>query len=244
MSKNPTPGRATVLTVRAGAGGRDAEDWTGMLVRMYCRWAEARRVRIDVVETQNGAGGLRHATLLAHGPEARAVLSAECGVHRLIRRSPFSRNAKRQTAFASVSAIPEPEQGGRDALDHATVRVETFCASGAGGQHVNRAMTAVRMTHGPTGIQASAQGERSQSANRKAAGRVLAARVAAHAAERDAPGRAAEENAFARQRRTYTLHPQQMVSDTLSGIKTNRADQVLDGRIELIQPAARKEATR
>ena len=224
-----------VLHVQAGAGGADAEEWAGLLVRMYCRYAAATGWRTRVVETAGEGECVKHATLMVEGRAALDRLAKENGVHRVVRRSPFQRKGKRQTAFASVTALPAPDAS-EAAVDKRELRIDTFRSSGAGGQHVNKVETGVRIRHLPTGIEARADGERSQAANRKAAMGVLQARLrAAEEERRHAPvaGRRDTKPSFGSHCRTYTLHPYKQVRDERTGHKTPHVDRVLDGELAL-----------
>lgn len=208
---------AALVTVRAGAGGADARDWAAQLTSMYIAWAGRAGRRCALLDERHGEGGLRSATLRIGGPHAHGLLRGESGVHRVSHLSRFGAQGKRQTSFAAVEVIPQIPAGKR-ALDLGAVRIDTYRASGPGGQHRNTTDSAVRATHEPSGICAHASGERSQHANRAAALTLLAARVAAHEdAERDAQLRAqrseAPSPAFGGRRRSYVLHPYTAVSD-------------------------------
>ena len=235
MTTRKNADRTTVLTIRAGAGGVDAEEWTGTLVRMYIRWAQRRGWRAEVVNSSETTGGrVRHATLLVGGPGAEIPLGAEAGIHRLVHRSPYSKKQKRHTAFASVGATPEPTAATAPKPTANELRIDTFSAGGAGGQHVNRTSSAVRITHIPSGTVATSQSERSQISNRKTAMRVLIARLAQQEKTRTHTGRESTEAGFGQQRRSYTKHPYSMVNDHRTGRKTSQLEEVLDGGLELV----------
>ena len=235
MTTNQNRDRTTVLTIRAGAGGIDAEDWAGTLLRMYIRWAQRRGWIAEVVNSSEATGGrVRHATMLVGGLGAEKALRAEAGIHRLVHRSRYSKKQKRHTAFASVGAAPEPTAATAPKPKPNELRVDTFSAGGAGGQHVNRTSSAVRITHIPSGTVATSQSERSQSSNRKTAMRVLIARLAQKEEARTHTGREGTEAAFGQQRRSYTKHPYSMVNDHRTGRKTSQLEEVLDGGLELV----------
>ena len=227
-----------IVSINAGAGGTDACDWAEMLLRMYLRWAERRGFECAVVDRQEGdEAGIRSATLTVSGEYGYGYLKAEEGVHRLIRISPFDSNARRQTAFASVSVMPELEDEIEVEVDEKDLRVDTFRASGAGGQHVNKTDSAVRMTHLPTGIVVQCQNERSQHKNRATAMKLLRARLYEHERskrEEEVSKLRGEQRQidFGSQIRTYTLHPSQRVKDHRTDHETGNVDAVLDGDLD------------
>ncbi len=233
-----------ILSINAGAGGTDACDWAEMLLRMYLRWAERRGFRTEIIDIQPGEeAGVRHVTLGVEGEYAYGYLNVEQGVHRLVRISPFDSQARRHTAFASVSALPEIDEAGDVEIDEGDLRIDTYRSSGAGGQHVNKTDSAVRITHLPTGIVAQCQNERSQHKNKATAMKVLRAQLyERQRLERDA--KLAEiagekrEIGFGSQIRSYTLHPQQRVKDHRTGFETGNVDAVLDGDLERLIRAA------
>jgi peptide chain release factor 2 len=230
--------RDAICTVNSGAGGTDAQDWTNMLLRMYLRWAERRGFSVEIDEVSQGTeAGLSSATFTVKGRHAFGLLASERGVHRLIRISPFDANARRQTAFASLDAVPALEEAEVPEIDLTELRIDTYRSSGAGGQHVNVTDSAVRITHLPTGIVVSCQNERSQTQNKARAMQILAARLA----ERQRQERTAElealsgdkrDVAFGSQIRTYTLHPYQLVKDERTRFETGNVQAVLDGDLD------------
>ncbi len=227
-----------ILTITAGAGGTEACDWAEMLLRMYQMWASRRDFEFQVVSFVEGdAAGFRNVTARVVGPSAFGYLKAENGVHRLVRLSPFDSSKRRHTSFASVDVIPEAEADQEIAVAADELRVETFRSGGAGGQHVNKTESAVRITHIPTGIAAQSQAERSQHANRRAAMQVLLARLAEHerqqrSAEIDELRGSKQEIAFASQIRSYVMQPYTMVKDHRTDAEISNVEAVLDGEID------------
>jgi peptide chain release factor 2 len=233
-----------IVSINAGAGGTDAADWAEMLVRMYLRWAEAHGYRAEMLDVQAGEeAGLRSATFTLSGDHAYGYLRSEQGVHRLVRISPFDAQHRRHTAFASVSVWPELDDAIEVEIDEKDLRVDTYRASGAGGQHVNKTDSAVRLTHMPTGIVVQCQSERSQHKNRAQALKVLRARLYERARreqeERLAAMRGEKvEIGFGSQIRSYTLHPAQRVKDHRTGVEAGNAEGVLDGDLDRFIRAA------
>jgi peptide chain release factor 2 len=227
-----------IVSINAGAGGTDACDWAEMLLRMYLRWAERRGFSCEVVDRQEGdEAGIRSATLTVSGDYAFGYLKAEEGVHRLVRISPFDSNARRQTAFASVAVMPELDDAIEVEIDEKDLRIDTFRASGAGGQHVNKTDSAVRMTHLPTGIVVQCQNERSQHKNRATSMKLLRARLYEHERrkrEEEVAKLRGEQRQidFGSQIRSYTLHPSQRVKDHRTDHETGNVDAVLDGDLD------------
>ncbi len=227
-----------ILTITAGAGGTEACDWAEMLLRMYQMWASRRDFEFQVVSFVEGdTAGFRNVTARVVGPSAFGYLKAENGVHRLVRLSPFDSSKRRHTSFASVDVIPEAEADQEIAVAADELRVETFRSGGAGGQHVNKTESAVRITHIPTGIAAQSQAERSQHANRRAAMQVLLARLAEHerqqrSAEIDELRGSKQEIAFASQIRSYVMQPYTMVKDHRTDAEISNVEAVLDGEID------------
>jgi peptide chain release factor 2 len=227
-----------IVSINAGAGGTDSQDWVEMLFRMYVRWAERRNYKTNVVDFQPGdEAGIKSVTLIASGQYAYGYLKGEVGIHRLVRLSPFDTNKKRHTSFASVAVYPEVNEEVVIEIDEKDLRVETFRASGAGGQHVNKTSSAVRLVHLPTGIVVQCQQEPSQHRNRAIAIRVLRSRLYEHeekkrAAEKQADYQKKEEIAWGSQIRSYTLHPYQMVKDHRIGLQVGNVNDVLDGNLD------------
>ena len=227
-----------ILTITAGAGGTEACDWAEMLLRMYRRWAEQHGYKFQVVSFVEGdAAGFRNVTGRVAGPWAFGYLSAEGGVHRLVRLSPFDSSKRRHTSFASVDVIPEVAEDVEVSINPEDLRVETFRSGGAGGQHVNKTDSAVRVTHLPTGIVAQSQAERSQHANRRFAMQVLQARLAEHerakrAQEIDNLRENKQDIAFASQIRSYVMQPYTMVKDHRTDVEVANVEAVLDGDID------------
>jgi peptide chain release factor 2 len=227
-----------IVSINSGAGGTDACDWAEMLMRMYLRWAERRGFQTEMIDQQAGEeAGLRGATFTVKGDFAFGYLKAEDGVHRLVRISPFDSQARRHTAFSSVTVAPEIDDNIEVDLDENDIRVDTYRASGAGGQHVNKTDSAVRMTHIPTGTVVQCQNERSQHKNRSAAMKILRARLYERARqEKEAEMAAArgeqKQIDFGSQIRSYTLHPQQRVKDHRTDLEIGNVSSVLDGDID------------
>ena len=231
--------RDAVAEVHAGAGGTDAQDWAEMLLRMYTRWAERRGFSIEIDEVTEGKeAGILSATFIVRGRFAYGLLSAERGVHRLVRISPFDSQHRRQTSFASLDAVPFlDELTGEVEIDEKDLRIDLYRSSGAGGQHVNKTDSAVRLTHLPTGIVVSCQNERSQHQNKAKAMQILTAKLAQREreerqAEIDKIGGDRADNAWGSQIRSYTLAPFQLVKDVRTGVETGNVDAVLDGDID------------
>jgi peptide chain release factor 2 len=228
-----------VAEVHAGAGGTDAQDWTEMLLRMYQRWAERRGFSVEIDEATEGQeAGLLSATFIVHGRFAYGLLSTERGVHRLVRMSPFDSQHRRQTSFASVDVTPFLEDVSSEVdIDEKDLRIDTYRSSGAGGQHVNKTDSAVRLTHLPTGLVVSCQNERSQHQNKAKALQILGAKLADRArnerkAELDALSGERVDNAWGNQIRSYVLAPYQQVKDLRTAFETGNVDAVLDGDLE------------
>ena len=229
---------AAILTINSGAGGVEAQDWAEMLARMYRRWAERRGYSLEVIEyTLGEEAGIKSATYSIAGEHAFGLLSAERGVHRLVRISPFDASSRRHTSFASVAVAPVIDEAVEVDVDEKDLKVDTYRASGAGGQHVNKTDSAVRITHLPTGIVAQCQNERSQHQNREVAMRVLRARLFEREQERREQEIAAQSGekadvGFGSQIRSYVLHPYKMVKDLRTGVETSDVERVLDGDID------------
>ena len=235
--------RNALLTISAGAGGTEATDWAEMLLRMYLRWAERHRFRTEILDQQEGEqAGLKSVTVAVDGRRAYGWLRAERGVHRLVRISPYDAQKRRQTTFALVEVLPEAEDDIEIELDWDQIRVDTFRSQGAGGQHVNKTDSAVRLTHLPTGIVAQSQNERSQTQNKETAIKVLTARLLERALEeREAETRKLRgehvEAGWGNQIRSYVLHPYQMVKDLRTSYETSNTGAVLDGDLDAFMAA-------
>ena len=231
------PGDALV-TIHGGEGGTDAQDWAEMLVRMYLRWAERRGFNAELLEASPGEeAGLKSAAMSGAGENAYGTLKAERGVHRLVRLSPFDSAHRRQTSFAQVIVAPLVSDDAEVEVDEADLRIDTYRASGAGGQHVNKTDSAVRITHLPTGIVVQCQNERSQSSNKQTALRLLRSRLAELAEEEREAELArergqAQNTGFGSQIRSYVLHPYQLVKDLRTGHETGNTQAVLDGDLD------------
>jgi peptide chain release factor 2 len=227
-----------VVTVNAGAGGTDSQDWAEMLLRMYLRWSERRGFKVEMKEASPGEeAGLKSATFVARGENAYGLFAAERGVHRLIRISPFDSSARRHTSFAQVDVAPLVEGDVDVEIDDADIRVDTYRASGAGGQHVNKTDSAVRITHIPTGIVVQCQNERSQAQNKATAMQLLRARLLERKelerAEELAKERGEQKSAeWGSQIRSYFLHPDQRVKDHRTNFEMGDAQRVLDGDLD------------
>ena len=228
-----------VASLHAGAGGTESQDWAEMLLRMYLRWAEREGLQAELDEVLPGEeAGVKSATFILRGPKAYGLVSAERGVHRLVRISPFDAAKRRHTSFASLDVIPLIEEADEDVeIDDKDLRIDTYRASSAGGQHVNVTDSAVRITHLPTGIQAACQNERSQMQNRAVAMRILKSRLAAlrrreqQARIEDLRGKQMGID-FGSQIRSYVLHPYRMVKDHRTGEEVGDVDRVLDGDLD------------
>jgi len=232
------------LEVHAGAGGTESQDWAEMLLRMYLRWADSRGFKSEIVQYSEGEeAGLKSVTLLVKGENAFGWLKTESGVHRLVRISPFDSSGRRHTSFASVWVYPVVDDSIEVEIDENDLRVDTYRASGAGGQHVNVTDSAVRMTHEPTGIVVQCQSERSQHKNRAAAMSMLKARLyerELRRREEEAQAEAADktEIGWGHQIRSYVLQPYQMVKDLRTNVETSQPQKVLDGEIDDFLEAA------
>jgi len=227
-----------IVTIHPGAGGLEAQDWAEMLMRMVLRWAERRGYKAQMVDELPGEGaGIKSATFTVEGEHAYGYLKAEAGVHRLVRISPFDANARRQTSFAAILVSPEIEEDIDIEIRDEDLRVDTYRSSGAGGQHVNKTDSAVRLTHLPTGIVVACQNERSQHKNRAMAMKILRSRLYELELEKQREkkeqltGQKREIN-FGSQIRSYVLHPYRMVKDHRTGIEIGNADAVLDGDLD------------
>jgi len=227
-----------IITINAGAGGTDAQDWASILLRMYSRYCEASGYSVEMPEVSYGEeAGIKSVTLLVSGNYAYGYLKCEKGVHRLVRMSPFNADGKRHTSFASVEVIPEITEDAEVVINPVDLRVDTYRASGPGGQHVNKTDSAVRITHVPTGIVAQSQSERSQHANRESAMKILKARLheqllAEHKEKIEELRGELKQIAWGNQIRSYVLHPYTMVKDHRTSHETSSVEKVLDGDID------------
>jgi peptide chain release factor 2 len=238
MLGGPHDAKNAIITIHPGAGGTESQDWAEMLLRMYMRWMERRGFKRELIDYQPGEeAGLKSATLTVTGDYAYGLLSAEAGVHRLVRISPFDSAARRHTSFASVYVWPELPEDVEIEIDDKDIRIDTFRSSGAGGQHVNVTDSAIRITHLPTGLVVSCQNERSQHRNRDSAMKVLKARlydikIKENQAKLEQIGGAKKEIGFGSQIRSYVLHPYQMVKDHRTKEQVGDVNRVLDGDID------------
>ena len=227
-----------ILTINAGAGGTDSQDWAEMLLRMYLRWCDRRGFKRDITDIQAGEeAGIKSATVMVQGEYAFGYLAAEAGVHRLVRISPFDSNARRQTSFASVFAWPEIDDAIEIEVLDKDLRIDTYRSSGAGGQHVNVTDSAVRLTHLPSGIVVACQNERSQIRNREVGMKILKARLyelelSKRREKLDVVEARKKDIAFGSQIRSYVLHPYRMVKDHRTKHETGNPDRVLDGDLD------------
>lgn len=226
------------VSIHSGAGGTEAQDWVQMLFRMYTRWAEERGFETDIIDLMPGdEAGIKNVTLLVKGENAYGYLRAEKGVHRLVRISPFDASGRRHTSFASVDVIPEVKDNGEIEIDPGDLRIDTYRASGAGGQHVNKTDSAVRITHIPTGIVVQCQGERSQHSNRERAMQLLRARLLERKIEEqeammeELRGEQSEI-AWGSQIRSYVFCPYTMVKDHRTDYETGNVQAVMDGELD------------
>jgi peptide chain release factor 2 len=232
------------VEIHPGAGGTEAQDWAEMMMRMYSRWANSRGMKVEILETSDGdEAGIKSATLKFKGDNAFGWMKTESGVHRLVRISPYDSSARRHTSFASVWVYPEIDDTIEIDINESDCRIDTYRASGAGGQHVNKTDSAVRITHEPTGIVVQCQNDRSQHKNRAQAWDMLRARLyEKELQEREAAAQAEAESkteiGWGHQIRSYVLQPYQMVKDLRTGVETSDTQGVLDGKIDEFMAAA------
>ncbi len=226
------------LQVNAGAGGTEAQDWAEMILRMYMRWADTRGFKYETLERSEGEeAGIKSSTLKIDGHQAYGWLKTETGVHRLVRISPYDSSARRHTSFASVAVTPVVDDEIDIEIDEKDLRVDTYRSSGAGGQHVNKTDSAVRLTHEPTGVVAACQNGRSQHQNRAEAMRMLKARLYELELQKREEEQAKEHGektdiGWGHQIRSYVLHPYQMVKDLRTNVETSQSQSVLDGDLD------------
>ena len=244
MLSGEADGNDSYLEIHAGAGGTESQDWASMLFRMYMRWAERHGYKLQLIEESEGEGaGLKSATILVKGENAYGWLKTEAGVHRLVRISPFDSNARRHTSFSSVTVYPMIDQSIEIDIPEKDVRIDVYRASGAGGQHVNKTESAVRITHLPTGIAVASQSERSQHQNRAICWDMLKSRLY----EIELEKKKAETGAFVGEKseigwghqiRSYVLQPYQLVKDLRTGVESRVPQDVLDGDLDPFMAAA------
>jgi len=234
----PDDDKNAIVAINSGAGGTESQDWAEMLLRMYARWAEQRDFEVEVLDRQDGEeAGIKNATIAVRGQYAYGLLHGEAGVHRLVRISPFDAAARRHTSFASVDVVPEVDDSIEIDIADKDLRIDVFRASGAGGQHVNRTESAVRITHLPSGIVVQCQNERSQHKNRATAMKILKSRLYDLEMKKRREEQAKREGAkmeigWGSQIRSYVLQPYRMVKDHRTGETVGDADSVLDGEID------------
>jgi peptide chain release factor 2 len=244
MLSGEADGNDTYLEIHAGAGGTESQDWAAMLLRMYTRWAERHGYKLQLIEESEGeAAGIKSTTLLVKGENAYGWLKTEAGVHRLVRISPFDSNARRHTSFSSVTVYPVIDQSIEIDIPEKDVRIDVYRASGAGGQHVNKTESAVRITHLPTGIVVASQSERSQHQNRAICWEMLRSKLY----EIELEKKKAETGAFVGEKsdigwghqiRSYVLQPYQLVKDLRTGVESRTPSDVLDGDLDAFMAAA------
>jgi peptide chain release factor 2 len=249
MLRSPEAHRDALLTIHPGAGGTESQDWAAMLMRMYLRWAESKGYAVRVLDLQPGEeAGIKSASLEIRGPYAYGYLQAEKGVHRLVRISPFDAQGRRHTSFASVFVYPLVDEDIQVEIDEDDLRIDTFRASGKGGQHVNKTSSAVRITHLPTGIVVSCQAERSQHKNKAMAMRMLRAALYERALEerrkeREKLDAAKTEIAWGNQIRSYVFQPYTLVKDHRTGVEVGDVQRVMDGDLDVfIEAFLRRQA--
>jgi peptide chain release factor 2 len=248
MLSGEADGNDTYLEVHAGAGGTESQDWAEMLMRMYTRWAERHGCKVEYLEESEGEGaGIKSATVLIKGHNAYGWLKTEAGVHRLVRISPFDANARRHTSFSSVTVYPVVDENIEIDIPEKDVRIDTYRASGAGGQHVNKTESAVRITHLPTGIAVQCQTEKSQHQNRAICWDMLRSRLYEIELEKKAAETAAHigekrDIGWGHQIRSYVLQPYQLVKDLRTGVESRTPSEVLDGDLDPFMAAALAQA--
>ena len=238
LFRDPADNNGAFLFIQAGAGGTEAQDWAQMLARMYARWAERHGFSLDIIEEHEGdTAGIKNITYRITGMRAYGWLKNEIGVHRLVRISPFNANGKRQTTFASADVWPDVDDTIEIEINDKDLRIDTYRASGAGGQHVNKTDSAVRITHIPTNTVVTCQNERSQIQNKEMAMKMLRSKLyelemQKRAAEQDAAKAAQKKIEWGSQIRNYVLYPYQLVKDVRTGVENTDSDAVLDGDLD------------
>lgn len=231
--------RNAIVAINAGAGGTEAQDWVEMLLRLYLKWAESRKMNTKIVDQVEGdEAGTKNVTFTISGPYAYGSLKSEHGVHRMVRISPFDAGSRRHTSFASVSVLPEVEHDIKIDINENDLRVETFRASGPGGQHVNKTSSAVRITHVPTNIAIQCQNEKSQHRNKDLALKILKARLYAlekekENKEKELRHQSQKEIAWGSQIRSYTFNPYRLVKDHRTNLEVGDVDRVMNGDIDI-----------
>ncbi len=244
MLSGEADGNDSYIEIHAGAGGTESQDWAEMLMRMYARWAERKGYKTEILEYHGGEeAGIKSVTMMFKGPNAYGWLKTESGVHRLVRISPFDSNARRHTSFASAWVYPVVDDSINIDINESDVRVDTYRASGAGGQHINTTDSAVRLTHEPSGIVVQCQNERSQHKNRATAWSMLRARLYEAELERreaEASAEAASKTdiGWGHQIRSYVLQPYQLVKDLRTGVESTSPKDVLDGDLDQFMEAS------
>ncbi len=235
---DPDDARNAIVAINAGAGGTEAQDWVQMLFRMYARWAEDKGMQINVIDFLAGEeAGIKNITFTVSGPYAYGLLKSEHGIHRMVRISPFDATGRRHTSFASVSVLPEVDTDIKIEIDEKDLRIDTYRASGPGGQHVNKTSSAVRITHLPTGIVVQCQNEKSQHRNKDMAMKVLKAKLyelekKKQEAKKHEMHESQKEIAWGSQIRSYVFNPYRMVKDHRTGVEIGDLDRVMDGDID------------
>ena len=239
LLNGPHDSANAIVTVQSGAGGTDAQDWAEMLLRMYTRWAESKKYKVKIWEVQAAdEAGIKSATFTVEGENAYGYLKTEDGIHRLVRISPFNSQGKRQTSFASIEVMPEVDEDVNVEIEDSDLRVDTYRSSGAGGQHVNKTDSAVRITHLPTNIVVTCQNERSQHQNKDVALRILKSKLLelAEREHKDSLGELKGDHsqiAWGHQIRSYVFHPYSLVKDLRTEAETGNVQAVMDGDIDL-----------
>jgi peptide chain release factor 2 len=249
MLGGPDDRRNAIVSLHPGAGGTEAQDWAEILLRMYLRWADRRGYRKEILEYQPGEeAGVKSVTFTVEGEYAYGYLKAEAGIHRLVRISPFDANSRRHTSFASVFVYPEIDEDIKVEIDESDLRIDTYRSSGAGGQHVNKTDSAVRITHLPTNIVVACQNERSQHKNKAMAMKILRSRLYELELEKQKERmetfhKTKKDIAWGSQIRSYVLHPYRLVKDHRTNIEIGDADRVLDGDLDPFIQAYLLQAT-